>query len=293
MATLLAPDRKVCHVSVPKVASTTLQWLMADLAGLDEECFRDTLSYAPTCEQTVHAGRLWPPHLRVRRPTADDARAAGVDSDWFVFSVVRDPRERLWSAWQSKFLVRRRRYVEMYGAEPWFPRVPRAPQDVVEDFTRFVEALVEGNSELMRADAHFRPQAPTVLDGPFDVTNVYAIHDIPTLLGDLGTHLASYGIGVPELRRDNTTPLGLVAEVLEDGVGEAIVGLYSDDFNRLGHLWPAEPRTGPFASWSTAALRDVSSRVALHERVEDVVVLARDLKRQRSQLTTRGPVPHI
>ena len=288
MATFLAPTCKVCYVAVPKVASTTLEWLMADLAGLGSERFRRALSHAPTRQQTIHADACWPRELRLRRPTQDDAAATGVDSSWFVFSVVRDPRERLWSAWQSKFLVRRRRYVEEFGDEPWFPRVPREPSDVIEDFARFVSALSNGARNLMQSNLHFCGQARIVLDGPFDVGNLYEVRDIPTAVRDLDVHVRAHDRTVPELRRDNTTPLRLIADVLAGGVDEAIVDLYRDDFDRLGHLWPDRPRIASDATWSDAALRDTASRVALHERVEDLAVLARDLHEQRAALRVQA-----
>jgi len=282
VATFLAPSCKVCYVAVPKVASTALEWLMADLAGLDMQRFHRTLASVPTREQTVHARAQWPAHLRLQRPTAKDA--AGVDRTWFVFAAVRDPRERVWSAWQSKFLVRRRRYVDEFGDEPWFPRVPQEPADVVEDFARFVDALAAGSTNLLRSNVHFRGQAQTVLDGPFEVGHLHAVRDIAKLLDDLGAHLRPYGVRVPDLRRDNTTPLRLTADVLAGGVGEAIVDLYRDDFDRLGHLWPDAPRVDSPSTWSDAAFVDIASRVVLHERVEDLASLTRDLKRQRTAL---------
>lgn len=284
MATFLAPERKVAYVAVPKVASTTFEWLMADLAGLDQQRFLPTLTYAPTREQTVHAGSRWPRRLRASRPTPADAEASGVDSSWFVFSAVRDPRERLWSAWQSKLLVRRRRYVDDYGSEPWFPRIPRDASDVIADFARFVEALTVGATDLVHVDGHFGAQARTVLDGPFAVSRLYEVRGIPTLLDDLAAHLRPYGVDVPALRRDNTTPLKLTADVLDNGVGDAIVDVYRDDFDRLGHLWPADPRTASSDSWTKAAILDVRSRIDLHERVEDLAAYARDLRVRRTAL---------
>ncbi|MDN5851777.1 MAG: sulfotransferase family protein, partial [Actinomycetia bacterium] len=230
----------------------------------------------------------WPRNLRMRRPTPEDAKDAGVDSTWFVFSAVRDPRERLWSAWQSKFLVRRRRYVDEFGDESWFPRVPVEPSQVIEDFARFVGALTAGATDLMRSNVHFRGQARTVLDAPFDVAHLYEVRDIPTLLDDVGAHLRPYDVSVPELRRDNTTPLKLTADVLAGGVDETIVDLYRDDFDRLGHLWPEEPRTVSSSSWSEAAFLDISSRVALHERVEDLSIIARDMRKQRTALQAQA-----
>lgn len=287
MATFLAPGLKVAYVAVPKVASTTLEWLMADLAGLDRGRFHKAASGAPTREQTVHAGGQWPRRLRVARPAPEHVERAGVDSQWFVFAVVRDPRERLWSAWQSKFLVRRRTYIDHYGQEPWFPRVPHDPSDVIEDFARFVDALRAGVGDLLERDGHFKQQAGIVLDGPFPVTNLYGVRDMPALLGDLAAHIGPYGADVPDLHRDNATPLELASEVLDGGVGEQIADLYRDDFDRLGHLWPEEPSTVSAESWPGAAFLDISSRVALHERVEDLASYARDLMAQRSALRVR------
>ena len=71
---------------------------------------------------------------------------------------MREPAKRLWSAWQSKLLLREPRFVEDFGAEPWFPRLPEDPAGIVEDFRRFVAAVGDGAA----VDVHWAVQSDLV-----------------------------------------------------------------------------------------------------------------------------------
>lgn len=159
-------------------------------------------------------------------PSDDRARDRGAvphlgDNGWFIFAVIRDPWTRLWSAWQSKFLVRHLFCEQVYGHRPWFPRVPEKPADVVEDWHAFIEADPWTRHPTLRKDAHFWKQVRSVRPDDIDYTRIYDVTEMPVLLSDLRKHLA--GLGWPTelyVPRANETPLGLTKEVLGGGAAE-------------------------------------------------------------------------
>ena len=82
-----------------------------------------------------------------------DEQLAAIDESWFVFAVVRHPAARVWSAWQSKFLLREPRWVEEYGGQPGCRGSRERTADVLEDFA----ALRRLDPRRARAADHAQP----------------------------------------------------------------------------------------------------------------------------------------
>lgn len=271
---------RLAYVTVPKAACTTLQWLVADLSGEDLSGASALPHAAASRGQLVHQRRLWQ-HTRGLDAVPADRRAAMTRrSGWFTFAVVRDPRARLWSAWQSKLLLRLPRYVAAYQDEPWFPRVPTETAHVVEDFATFVRAYEAGAVGALMDDNHFRSQAEILAGVDVPELAIYDLSRLGDLMADIESHLATYGREMPDLARENTTPLPLTSAVLADGVQERIEHCYAADFERYGSLWPAGPRTRDAATWTRTAFDDVAMRIEMHERLGDLAKMARRAARR-------------
>src|SRR5699024_7547027 len=206
-ATFVLPRWKVVYVSVPKAACTSLKWLMADLQGESRSRFHDTLSRETTRTMTVHRRSQW--HRTPMLHDLSDAELERIDPDngWFVFGVVRHPAARLWSAWQSKFLLREPRFVARYPQAPW-PRAPTRTSEVVEDFHTFVQALAESPQRTVFKDRHLLSQSGLLHPASTPYTEIYRTTQLPQLLDDLERHLRTLGLHtMPELSRSNETPL--------------------------------------------------------------------------------------
>ena len=85
---------------------------------------------------------------------------------WFVFAVVRHPTARLFSAWQSKLLLREPWWVDQYGERPWFPRVPSTATSCVEDLSRFARRDDRRARPEAAAQPPLRPPAADARAGP-------------------------------------------------------------------------------------------------------------------------------
>lgn len=273
----VVPDLKILYISVAKNACTTIKWLVAELAGEDPAQF--VLGSGPYVarDEAVHIRSRWhrtptlnqiPPELRAQ---------ISPDNGWFVFGVVRDPRPRLFSAWQNKFLLRNPAYIQ-WRDEPWYPRVPQRPEDVVEDFAMFVDLLHRRPDAEVADDAHFQPQVPYLAEDVVPYSSIYDISTLDTLLADLGEHVRSQGWqGELRLGRSNDTPLRATADVFVPPVREQVDALFGEDLERFGHLWDFA-RLESVPPWSKDAMAGLRAQIALSERICDLIEMVREAR---------------
>ncbi len=279
--TWVLPEYKLLYVSVTKVACTSIRWMIADLAGEVRGDFYASLGANQSRLMTIHRPRQYWKRVPQLVEIGREARAEiSRDNGWLIFAVVRDPWSRLFSAWQSKFLVRHAYYVRNYVDEPWFPRVPSCPEDVIEDFHRFVfEAPWETHPRLSR-DVHFRPQVESVRPSGINYTKIYDLSAMPELIADIHAHLA--GLGKDRelyLPRANETPLTMIAELLKDGVAEEIERRYASDFAAFGDRWRLDDVALANQIWTADAIKHAAFQTVANQRIGDLSQQAQRLRR--------------
>jgi hypothetical protein len=277
---MVVPGRKVVFVNVSKNASTSLKWLTAELSGQDPAAFHSLMGFAPTRQQTIHRRAAWVDVPRLADLPAAERAEISPERGWFVFGIVRDPRLRVWSAWQSKFLVGNPRHAwQMFRDAPWLPRVPRSADDVVEDFTTFVRELEGEDGEKILDDSHFRPQTRLLQESVVPYTHLYEPSGLPLLLDDLRAHLEAQGLpGEHTLSRENETPLTVSGRVFTPEVVEILERVYASDLKRFGHLWDFDAVLATERTWAPESFLDISGRVAAGQRIADLARGAADLQ---------------
>ena len=275
--TFVLPAHKMVYVSVTKVACTSLRWMVADLAGEDLESFYSGPAAHQTRLMTIHRDREhWQKTPQLFRLPLEERAQISRDKGWLIFAVVRDPWTRLWSGWQSKFLVRHPFYVKQYGEEDWFPRVPRSQQDVVEDFAKFVFAEPWLSNERLFTDVHFKTQAYSVRPQGINYSRVYDLARLDELFADVHTHLR--GLGKDQelyLPRANETPLPLIPAVLEGGVAEAVEKSYREDFDSFGDRWGLDQVKMSGDAWSDDAIKHTQYHTVANQRIGDISLVAK------------------
>jgi hypothetical protein len=284
----VVPDAKLVYISVTKVACTSLRWMIADLAGEDLASFYPSLEAHQTRLMTVHRDRAhWKKTPQLHRLPIEQVQQISRDDGWFVFAVVRDPWSRLWSAWQSKFLVRQQSYLDRFADEPWFPRVPEKQQDVVDDFRTFVMARAWETNEQLRDNFHFLPQVRSTHPRELNYSDVYDLPDLSRLFADLHAHLRSLGMDrelyVP---RANDTPLPLIRAALDNGVAEEIRDAYRDDFAEYGDRWSLET-VKMQDCWTGDAIRHAAFHTVANQRLGDMRDEARAMRGRLVQAEAR------
>jgi len=270
------PRWQAMFVSVNKAASTSLKWLVADIQDERPEQFHRSLSSEVSRTMTIHQRRMW-----AKTPTAaslSDEELAGISptDGWFVFGAVRHPTARLFSAWQSKLLLREARYVKEFGNADWFPRVPQQPDDIVADFSRFVSALGDEANVIMR-DRHFRQQHSLLKPNRIPYSRIYRTSEIPQLVQDLEGHVRARGYdGAPlKLRRVNETPLPPVASLFTPEVLTTCSRLYRSDFAAFGFENPMPTVPDVSDHYTGATVAEVGRLIERAERIGDLSRLAK------------------
>lgn len=260
------PDARVMFVQVHKNACTSLKWMMAGIAGEDLRGFGPSLEASAGDEDDIHDRRQWRRTPWLNQLDPEIRSQIHPDNGWFVFAVTRDPRSRLFSAWQSKLLLENPGYTH-HKKEPWYPRHPVTTESIVEDYTAFVDLVVREPGHRIRGDAHFSDQVELLNEDLVTYTHIYDVRDLGRLLADLRRHLDGLGWrGELTLPRANRTPLSLNARLLDDGLDAQIQKIYAADFERFGDRWDAPP-VAPRATWTEEDLAMVEQRAAVGRRI--------------------------
>jgi hypothetical protein len=237
------PELRVLYLPIPKAGWTTVLWLLSELAGISAETFEHSTLPGVSPALTVHDMSLWGPGRRLADYEGEERERVLTEDGWLRFSVVRDPAPRLWSAWQSKLLLREPRFLTEYGEAPWFPRVPRSPDDAVEDFRRFVAAVAAGEA----VDVHWGVQHDLVTRLPLG--HVGRLESLDDTLALLKAHVPEE-LWPTETRHENRTPLPLPRASFDAATAEGLNRHFAADFDEYGYE-PVQPSAGKddLAEW--------------------------------------------
>ncbi len=225
--TVVLLEQRILFLPMPKAGCTSVLWLLAELAGIPPETFAQSSLPEVSPALTIHDMNLWGNGHRLRDYEGAERARVLTEEGWLRFSVVRHPAPRLWSAWQSKLLLREPRFLDTFGEEPWFPRFPDEPADLVEDFRRFVAALPGGSAE----DVHWAVQHDLAAQLP--LTHVGHLETLDETLGLLRAHL-SEEVELPAGNEENRMALPLPPGAYDDVSRRVLHGRYRDDFDHFG-----------------------------------------------------------
>ena len=275
------PQYKAVYVAVSKAACTSLKWLVAELQGEDPERFHSVVSPMVSRDMTIHHRGLFQRTPTLHSLSDEELEAVSPDNGWFVFSVVRHPSARFFSAWQSKMLLREPRYVEKHKDDGWFPRVPQSTADVVEDFERFTLAAGKHPNGRVMRNRHFMPQWMEAAPERMPYTKVYDTSEIPALLGDFERHLRANGWDgdALRLRQTNETPLRPVrAAFSSPEVRDALNSLFEGDFRAFGYDDVVPPKLEAGDEYPKPAFEEIGRIIERHERIGDLARNGREAR---------------
>jgi hypothetical protein len=280
---LVFDDLRVLFVPVPKASCTAILWMLAELSGLDEDRFAQSLGREVTPELTIHDMSRWPDEhkLGVREP--GDLEEPLTGEGWLRFTVVRNPFRRLWSAWQSKVLLAEPQFIDKFSDQPWYPHSVDSAEGVLDSFRAFLDAL-GSDPELGRADVHWAPQVGLIGHPEFALDHVGRVEQLDDTLDRLRRHVEASGRTMPQMRRANVTPLPYADELFTKADVEVLEETYADDLETFGYdLPPGAALDAPCSeAWLDAvrrALPVVGELRGRNTRIHDL---------ERHQATTRA-----
>lgn len=290
-ANFVLPQYKLVYVSTPKAACTTIKWMLADLQGAKSKRFYKSLTGETSRSTTVHQGRrFFPKTPRLRQLSDEKLAEITPENGWMVFTMTRHPAARLWSAWQSKFLLKEPRFATPFRNEDWMPRDPESTEQVIEDWHRFVNAVSSNPRTKIMQDVHFRSQSELLNIGGTPYDKVYDTSQFKVMIKELEEHLRGQGwSGELGMRRSNETPLPAIAPAFPDDIVEKIAKLYREDFEKLDYDDPRPPKLRPDESFSSDLLSATAIIVERGERIGDLSRRARLLAEELKQCREAGP----
>jgi hypothetical protein len=285
----VVPELKLLYISLAKNACTSIKWLIAELAGEDLDSLLPTTGPYPTREAGIHNRSVFQRTPRLDELPDGMRETISGDNGWMIFTVLRDPRTRLFSAWENKYLLRNPAYRGAKFTRPWAPRVPTEPQHVIDDFAKFVFDIYDNpDHEVFQNDAHFRSQTFLLREDAVPYTHLYDISELKQFEADLTAHLRAQGhTGEVALGKSNDTPLPANREVFAGGVREAIEKLYAEDFARFPDAWDFSRVEAREMQWTRESFAHVRSIVDANERIGDLAGIARRLKERNERLEER------
>lgn len=273
--TIVLPEERVLFLPIPKAGCTSILWMLAGVAGLDEEDFARSVTPEVSPALTVHDITIWNPQNRLSEYDEAERERMLSEDGWLRFTIVRHPATRLWSAWQSKLLLREPRFVQTFGEEPWFPQLPETAEQVVADFRAFVAAVGEGGVE----DVHWAVQNELVEQLAF--THVGRVEAMDETLSLLHAHVGE-GVLAEDPPEENKTPLPLPPHAYDEAAEAVLRERYAPDFAAFGY--EVEERLGggdaDNAQWEREAapiLPVLRANAGDHLRVEQLLQSARRL----------------
>lgn len=283
-AIVIEPAR-VLFVPMPKSACSSIMWALAEVAGIPAEHFHRSTEGETTPAMTIHDMHRWGPENSLVGKSHDDMVRLLDEEGWFRFTVVRDPVARLWSAWQSKALAREPQMLRSFATADWFPRVPAAAPEIVEDYRRFVgalgEAVVEDDVPTLDPsmfNSHWVPQTALMGEFGFNALQVTKLTDLSETLGWLMKHLAEMGLPEPTVPNLNTSLLPYTEALNGPAERDAIRRLYRADFEMLHFTPPDDGDGGDLGEWMPQVeplLGAIQSVVERNERIEKLATEAK------------------
>lgn len=232
--TFLSPLHKILYVATPKVGCTSMKWWFAELIGVSSSILEygkcNSCESAPdlVIHDTLH--QLAPHCTGLNITALSDAL---LSSDYFRFCLVRNPYTRIFSAWQSKWLLNEPLQHKFY------PQI-EAPSDFYSvdcirlAFVNFLRMLVKIQNP-DEFDIHVAPQWALLEPEKINYQIVAHIEDTSLLVQSLTEHLGPR-FNNPFVNRPlNTSLLDYSKSWISDEAAELIRIIYARDFELFGY----------------------------------------------------------
>jgi hypothetical protein len=258
------------YVPTPKVACTSLKWWFAMLLGIPRDKFDGVDSGESDPELVIHdvLYRFAPQAACVDADVL--AQSIGDDST-FRFAVVRNPYQRIFSAWQSKLLVHEPQQSKLYRDCVFFGMPMNTPADIALGFEGFLEHLA-GSEPPVFGDPHWTPQVDLLRPDVVPYTYVAQIERKESLLAALQAHLGDDAVDPFGGSRANESLLHYSPQFFTKRAEALTQQLYAADFERFGYSMALPEARGSVTDAELEmALRAVKLIRGRHERIAQVM----------------------
>jgi len=229
----LSEQHKLLYISTPKVACTSLKWWFADLDGYSQLLSEVKDSNQPDPDLVVHdTFHKVAPSVTGLMPEL--LAPALVSENFFRFAVVRNPYKRIFSAWQSKLLLREPFTSDPYKQSDFFLMPIKNTEDIAQAFEGFLEHLATHEAPHY-LDPHWTPQTSLLRPDLITYTNISHIEDTKVLKLELAKHLGAHFLDPFAQHRANESLIPYLPDFITKRAVDLIKSLYADDFRTFGY----------------------------------------------------------
>jgi len=229
----LSEQYKLLYIATPKVACTSLKWWFAALEGYSKALseFKDSGESDP--DLVIHDSfHKVAPHVADLGP--EELTPALVSTDYFRFAVVRNPYKRIFSAWQSKLLLREPIQSRLYLEYDFFRYPIKTVEDIRSSFEAFLEHLAFKEAPEF-LDLHWTPQVDLLRPDLISYTKLSQIENVRELSQALEEHLGPHILNPFTSRRANESMLDYSTDFITERSMDLIQMLYARDFDTFGY----------------------------------------------------------
>lgn len=260
---------KLVYVATPKVACTSLKWWFADLEGVTEALRRYPGSAESDPDLAIHdTFHKVAPGVTGLSPSV---LAGPIRSDdFFRFAVVRNPYNRIFSAWQSKLLLHEPLQIEPYLNCDFFNNPIENFSDITQAFQGFLEHIAD-HEVPDYFDVHWAPQVSLLRPDLISYSKITQIEDIDDLDTALQAHLGP-GMSSPfSKHRVNESLMPFLPVFVTERSAELIQTLYAEDFKTFRYSIELPVAKGTFSNAQLdVTLRAVGLIRARHQRLREM-----------------------
>lgn len=229
----LSERHKLLYVATPKVACTSLKWWFADLEGCAQAIRQSGGSAESDPELAIHdTFHKVAPNVTGLTPSA--LLEPLTSAAYFRFAIVRNPYKRIFSAWQSKLLLREPLQTTPYLQSDFFNQPIKSIVDLSEAFEGFLEHLAI-NEAPDYWDVHWTPQATLLRPDLVNYSKVVQIENADVLSAALAEWLGPQFIDPFATRSANESLIPYLPELITARSAELIRLLYAEDFAKFGY----------------------------------------------------------
>lgn len=267
----LSKRHKLLYVATPKVACTSLKWWFASLEGYAEAVRGLNVSQETAPDLVIHdtfhvvAPEVTglPPAALVEALTADD---------YFRFAVVRNPFKRIFSAWQSKILLREPLQMCTYLQQDFLHHPIGDACDISKTFERFLEYLADNEAPAFH-DAHWMPQMDILRPDLVSYSMLAKIEDTVALNRALLNRLGPGYEDPFAAKRSNESLIPYLPELITPRSLELIHTIYAADFEVFGYETGTPAGNANFSSTEfDIAIKAINMLRGRHQRFAEVRV---------------------
>jgi Sulfotransferase family len=291
----ICPERRVVYLETPKVACSTMKWVLADLMGRPFQT-------RPTARQTSLPMSI---HERSQHPMASlatvpfaVAQEALTSADWTRFCVVRNPYARIHSAWAEKIREMSPEF------RPLVRQIlawdPNSAEKGSVGFPSFLRYLLTAAPKQVRDNPHWSSMSQLVRPDVFNYTDMLRLEQFPDAFESVVARIApeSNARTLLASRRANTSLPSDWRAAYDEECAAAARELAGDDFSLFGYDpdgWRQETRAPlDHASFEAAALSILQDRNELIDALWSRVAALEDgLRASRRWPASAKPASNI